>query len=34
MDKEGGNFSPKNGYNKVWRVEVEAKTNIVWNQWE
>lgn len=34
MDKEGDNYSTKNGYKKVWEVEVETKTNIDWNKWE
>lgn len=34
MDKEGDNYSTKNGYKKVWKVEVETKTNIDWNKWE
>lgn len=34
MDKEGDIYSTKNGYKEIWKVEVEAKTNIDWNKLE
>lgn len=28
MDKKGISYSTKNGYNEVWKVEVEAKQTL------